>query len=142
MKKSLAQFLRLPAGEKAFAFNALLLGIFLRVCIKLGGFNNTIKLLSLFERQTPTATKLFDAGRYSKSIAFSYGFAPYINCLAISTAHWWLMKKRGIPVQMKFGMKKQNEKLAAHSWLEYNGITFSKDMAMNKKYTAFEAAIL
>nr|WP_179413758.1 lasso peptide biosynthesis B2 protein [Mucilaginibacter sp. E4BP6] len=69
-------------------------------------------------------------------------FCPYTNCLAISTAHWWLMKRRGIYVQLKFGMKKQNEKLAAHSWLEYNGIAFTKDMSINKNYIAFETAIL
>nr|NYE66031.1 hypothetical protein [Mucilaginibacter sp. E4BP6] len=39
-------------------------------------------------------------------------------------------------------MKKQNEKLAAHSWLEYNGIAFTKDMSINKNYIAFETAIL
>jgi len=142
MKKRLTHFGCLPAGEKSFAFGALLLAAFLRVSIKLAGFNNTIKLLSFFEGKITAENGFSDVDYYSRSIAFSYDFAPYINCLAISTAHWWLMKKRGIEVQLKFGMKKQNEKLAAHSWLEYNGVAFSKDMVINKKYTAFETAIL
>ena len=75
MKKRMILPECLPAGEKFFAFSALLLAVFLRVCIKLGGFNNTIRLLSVFERKIQTRSKLFDTSSYGRSVEFSYCFA-------------------------------------------------------------------
>jgi len=143
MRRAMRRFARLPAKDKLFFINALFLAGFLRVYLNLFGFNNTIKLLSLFHTETdPEKNQIDKMERYRKSIALCYYFAPYINCLAICTAHWWLMKRQGIPVYMKFGMRKQDEKLAAHAWLEYNGEPLSPNESIKNMFAAFETSIL
>jgi hypothetical protein len=142
MKGLLRGFVRLPIGDKIFFIKALILSAFLRVYLKLFGFNHTLKLLSCFYKGANCQKHFFDIGGYRTSIELCYMFSPYLNCLAICTAHWWLLKIRGIPVNMKFGMKKQNNKLAAHAWLEYNGEPFGENNYTNKKFTAFETSIL
>jgi hypothetical protein len=142
MSRFLPRFVRLSIRDQLFFVIAILLAAFLRIYIKFRGFNHTVKLLSLFKTVKPSERISCNLERYTKSIELCYLFSPYINCLAICTAHWWLMKRRGISVQMKFGMKKRNEKLVAHSWLEYNGEAFSEDSSKIKKYTAFETSIL
>ena len=142
MSRFLRRFVKLSIRDQSFFVIAILFAAFLRIHIKFRGFNNTVKLLSMFNTAKPPETIFYDLERYTKSIELCYFFSPYINCLAICTAYWWLMKRRGIAVQMKFGMVKRNEKLVAHSWLEYNGEVFSEDSSKIKKYTAFETSIL
>lgn len=142
MKRLLSGFVRLSGRDQLFFLTALFLAAFLRVYIKFRGFNQAVKLLLLFNVGEPSAGNTLNLERYSKSITLSYCFSPYVNCLAICTAHWWLMKRRGTPVQMKFGMVKRNEKLTAHSWLEYNGEAFAEDINRRNRFTAFERSIL
>lgn len=72
----------------------------------------------------------------------AYRLYPFINCLAICTACWLLLKQRGIRSDLKFGMRKEGNKLKAHAWLEHEGETIAQDNRFKEKYIAFSQSIL
>lgn len=72
----------------------------------------------------------------------AYRLYPFINCLAICTACWLMLKQRGIKADLKFGMLKEGNKLKAHAWLEHDGETIAQDKRFKENYIAFPQSIL
>ena len=65
-----------------------------------------------------------------------------VNCLSSSLTFHWLLKRKGISTQLKFGVKKEKELLLAHAWLEHRNIPFSIDPFVHEKYDVFSHPIL
>jgi hypothetical protein len=147
MRIGLLQIYNLTYKDKWSLLKALYLAFFLRIGFKTIGFNATLKILNLFntDHTVRQPVQLNDdvLKGYQQLVLLTYKFPAIIfNCLAICTTYWWLMKKQGITTHLKFGMLKQNGKLQAHAWLEYNGKIFAEHPAIANKYTAFNTAIL
>jgi hypothetical protein len=43
------------------------------------------------------------------------------NCLEQSLVLWWLLRRRGIPADLKIGAKKEANRFEAHAWVEFDG---------------------
>lgn len=130
------------AGDWWFFLALVPLAAAMRLLVALIGFNRTIGGLPAIE--TPeTATSMGDVQmrRYRRSIGWAYRFAPVLNCLSISIAAWWLLRRRGVVTQMKFGMTKSGERLLAHAWLEHFGRPVTNEPRLGR-YTVFDSPIL
>lgn len=59
----------------------------------------------------------------SRAVAVAGNHGVYhANCLKQSLLLWWLLARRGIFTELKFGTHKiPQEKFSAHAWVEYNG---------------------
>jgi Transglutaminase-like superfamily len=66
-----------------------------------------------------------------------YSFSQY-TCLEESLTLWYLLRKQGIPVWLRIGVRKENEKFEAHAWVEHGGTALNQDEAMHQHYAAFE----
>ena len=145
MKIRFKQIRSLSYPNKWLLLQGLFLSCLLRLSFKLINFKKTIAILSRFKRKgaaLQVESTGHDVGLYRHLIILSYSFTPVINCLSISTAYWWLMKKNGIVTDLKFGMRTEQEKLLAHAWLEYEGKSLTADVQVEKKYTVFKGSIL
>lgn len=145
MKEALRQIRGLSNQKKWFLFKCSCLSLLLRVSFKVAGFKKTIALLSKFNTGLPVHPNENNPNnieRYRRLIFLSNSFRPALNCLSISAAYWWLMKRKGIITELKFGMKTGDGKLAAHAWLEYNGKPLTSDMEVGEKYIPFRESIL
>ena len=69
--------------------------------------------------------------------ALRYSFSQY-TCLEESLTLWYLLRKQGIPVCLRIGVRKENEKFEAHAWVEHGGTALNQDEAMHQHYAAFE----
>ena len=43
------------------------------------------------------------------------------NCLKKSLVAWWILRRKGIEIDLHIGVQKEGEVLHAHSWIELNG---------------------
>ena len=68
-------------------------------------------------------------------------FAPLLNCLAVSTAGWWLLRRRGLEVRMRFGTASSVGGVQAHAWLEHAGRPVSNERGLDERYVCFDAPI-
>jgi hypothetical protein len=57
--------------------------------------------------------------RMESAAARNLFFHP--SCLEQSMVLWWLLRSRGIPVELRVGARKQGERFEAHAWVEFEG---------------------
>lgn len=63
------------------------------------------------------------------------------SCLAKSLTLWWLLGRQGITSSLRIGIRKENEKLQAHAWVEREGIALNEPEERHRHYAAFDAAL-
>ncbi|HEY9302564.1 MAG TPA: lasso peptide biosynthesis B2 protein [Phormidium sp.] len=74
-------------------------------------------------------------------IASRYGlYKP--NCLQKSLLLWWLLQRRGIETELRIGVRKQEEILEAHAWVEYQGCVLNDRNDVDQRFAPFAGAIL
>lgn len=44
-----------------------------------------------------------------------------INCLPRSIVLWWMLRRAGLPAELRIGVQKEPGAFAAHAWVEYAG---------------------
>lgn len=63
------------------------------------------------------------------------------SCLAKSLTLWWLLARQGISSRLRIGIRKEEEKLEAHAWVERNGTALNEPDEHHHHYAAFDAAL-
>jgi len=61
------------------------------------------------------------------------------SCLAKSLTLWWLLMRQGIAANLRVGIRKENEKMAAHAWVERDGTALNEPEEHHRHYAAFDA---
>jgi hypothetical protein len=69
--------------------------------------------------------------------AMRYSLAEF-TCLEESLTLWYLLRKQGITVCLRIGVRKENEKFEAHAWVEDAGEALNQPDEMHRHYAAFE----
>ena len=62
----------------------------------------------------------------------------YSSCLAKSLTLWWLLERQGIASHLRVGIRKENEKLQAHAWIERDGAVLNEPEEHHRHYAAFD----
>lgn len=108
------------------------------------GFNRVVKFLQRFATTKNFSIDHIEEVEKHKRLLFLFyeQFPSSGKCLARALTFWVLLKRKGINTDLRFGMKKENEKLAAHAWVEYKGIPLTLDADVRQHYTAFQEPIL
>lgn len=79
-----------------------------------------------------TCRMLLAAARYS----------PFPStCLERSLALWWLLRRQGVAVELRIGVRKEQKQMAAHAWVERNGVAVGEPEAPHLHYAAFKEEI-
>jgi hypothetical protein len=64
----------------------------------------------------------------------------HTNCLEQSTALWFVLRRRGIAAKIRFGARKQAERLEAHAWVECLNVALDEDQGEHVHFRPFEGA--
>lgn len=57
-----------------------------------------------------------------------------VSCLPESLTVWWLLGRRGIPSHMRIGVRKVDQRLDGHAWVEVEGQVVSGDPNLAGEY--------
>jgi Transglutaminase-like superfamily len=60
------------------------------------------------------------------------------TCLEESLALWWLLGRRGIPVELHIGVRKTGEKFEAHAWVEHDCRALNEAEAPHRHYAVID----
>lgn len=63
------------------------------------------------------------------------------NCLVQSLSLWWLLCRRGIPSELRIGVRKVDEGVTAHAWVEFAGVVLNDAQDVHQHYAPFDRAI-
>lgn len=108
-------------------------------------FRRTVNLLKALSNKEPYSgiDELKIVGRHSNYFFLYHKQLPLLGkCLARSLSLWFLLRRKGIETDLKFGTKKDGTELLAHAWIEYKGKPLITDAESTAGYDMFSESIL
>jgi len=77
--------------------------------------------------------------RIAAAVARNFFFAT--NCLEQSLVLWWLLRRRGIPAELRIGARKEFERFEAHAWVEADSTVLNDTSAEHQHFVPFDGPI-
>jgi hypothetical protein len=63
------------------------------------------------------------------------------TCLHRSLTLWWLLRRQGLPGDLRIGVRTVDRRLEAHAWVEYRGEILNDRQDVGVEFTPFDRAI-
>jgi hypothetical protein len=146
MWERLRRFSSLERSAQSVFLRAIVLLPMVSLSLRWRGFRATRTAL---ERFPPKANLEQEAARASGraaqtahmvNLADRHGLV-HPSCLAKSLTLWWLLRREGIPADLRIGIRKENEKFEAHAWVEHDGAALNEPEEHHRHFTAFDEAL-
>jgi hypothetical protein len=64
------------------------------------------------------------------------------NCLEQAMTLCYLLRRRGIPADLRFGARKQSSRLEAHAWVEHQGVPLNEDHGEHRHFLPFDHPLM
>jgi hypothetical protein len=125
MQPRLRRALDLSWNDWAIVLQAWVWLLAVDLGLRVLSFGRLKRLLGVGGRTRPPADgdqaagTIRELGRLVR-IAGRYHLVP-ARCLQMSLVLQWLLARRGIVTEMRIGVRKAEDGLSAHAWLEHNG---------------------
>jgi hypothetical protein len=132
------KLLKLSRPERNIFVEALLTLAVIGLMLRLFGFGLSAKFLDWIVGLGAGAGPLLTMGRINR-IAHLVNVAAYnlprrANCLDRSVVLWWMLSRRGLITEVRFGARREANGLAAHAWVEFNGIVLNDSEDIAQEY--------
>jgi hypothetical protein len=97
--------------------------------LRLVGFDRLVRRLGRVGRvRQPVMLDGERAARLVEAVSRLYPFNP--TCLKKSLVLFWMFRRRGLPADLRIGVRKVSGELEAHAWIEQEGrVLFDEDTA-------------
>ncbi len=130
----------LTGRDRRLLFRAWWLLHITRIGFRLAGFQRMHDLLA--RRPAPRSATIEEARHIASlvSLAAKYSIGRP-NCLARSTAALALLRKHGIPADVRFGVKKEEGAILFHAWVEVDGSVVNDDDDVATLYAPFAGPV-
>ena len=143
MWERLRRFRALERPAQGLFLRAIVLLPIVAVSLRWRGFRATQAMLKRFlsnrsaGQDSAEITKRAALTAHMVSVADRSGLV-HPSCLAKSLTLWWLLMRQGIAADLRIGIRKENEKMAAHAWVERNGAALNEPEEHHRHYAAFD----
>jgi hypothetical protein len=116
-----ARLLRLSRGDLAVLFEAVMLAIPIEVALRLVRLDVLVARLG-GERGSGEETGTLDARRAARLVEGAASFYPLrATCLKKSLVLYRILRRRGVPAELRLGVRKAEGDFTAHAWVESRG---------------------
>jgi len=145
MWERLRRFRALERPAQSLFLRALLLLPLVSLSLRWRGFRGTQATLERFLSNGRAGQDSAEVSKRAALTAHMVAVADrrglvHPSCLAKSLTLWWLLGRQGIAADLRIGIRKENEKFAAHAWVERNGAALNELEEHHRHYAAFDAA--
>ena len=83
------------------------------------------------------------ARRSARLVQGAAGINPLpSSCLSRSVTLWWLLRRRGVPAEIRLGVQTGEDGLAAHAWVEVDGRPVNDATAPGERFAAFTGELM
>ncbi len=144
-----SRYWRLSALERSFLWRALVLLPLTTMALRMLGFRRWHAVLARLAPLGPSP-EVKPAPSYAKRAqlttrmvqAASRESLCRTNCLEQSVVLWWLLRRQGISSDLRIGVRKSGDGMAAHAWVEFAGAVLNDAQDVHQHYAAFDRAIV
>jgi hypothetical protein len=146
MWERLRRFSELERSAQNLFLRAIVLLPIVSLSLRWRGFRATRAALERFSpkvilgQEGPTASGRVAQTAHMVNLADRHGLV-HPSCLAKSLTLWWLLRREGIPANLRIGIRKENEKFEAHAWVERDGAALNEPEEHHRHFTAFDEAL-
>lgn len=143
----MSNFIKLKALsllEWQVLLGALIMLPVVALSLKIIGYNRTITLLNRTIAVAPVpvhapADQIKRARLLARMVSIAANHGPYhANCLKQSLVLYWILARRRIPAEIRFGVQKDvTQDLHAHAWVEHAGINLSDNEVIQQQIAPF-----
>jgi hypothetical protein len=140
MSRRLQLFFAWPRADRWILAQSLILLPLLALALALLGYKRTQRLLLRFAPPTVEPPTLTEAQmrRIGQLVNLAANRGLYrATCLKRSLALWWILRQRGIDSDLRFGVRRGDNKIDAHAWVEYQGLVLNDRATVNTDYAPF-----
>jgi hypothetical protein len=139
------RFAHLGASDRAIALRAASLLLLTSVSLRIVGFR---RWKSFLDRRLPAINpsvapqqELLAQARHLAALHSSAARHLFFstNCLQQALSLYVLLRRSGIPAELRFGARKDAASLEAHAWLVCLGFPLNEDQGQHRHFLAFEA---
>jgi len=89
------------------------------------------------------AAALQRAQLVSRLVGIAAGHVPVrVSCLHRSLVLWWLLRREGIPCELRLGARTDTGEFEAHAWVLCGGVALDQQPADLARYRPFGEAVL
>jgi len=134
----------LPADERRLLLGLAVLLPAIGGALRCLGVKRTYRLLggraaSAAVASTVPSAAQASAKRLAQLVDIASRRGPYnATCLRQSLALWWLLRRRGLPADLRIGVAKEAEKVRAHAWVELAGRVINDRATVADDYAVYE----
>lgn len=138
MWNTFRKFLRLPPDSKRFVIRIPLILAMTYAGLELFGLK---RLLARIQRLVPNAPQLPQPGlqeiqTYTQLFsAVAQRWPLPLKCLGRSVALCWLLRQQGIDATVHIGVRKENDGLDAHAWVQIGDFVINDMENVAERYT-------
>jgi len=143
VQKKLDQWRALTGDERWLLAGLVVLLPVIGVALRLLGFRRTYRLLGGSGGSAAGHAEVGEdrqsmAMRLARLVHIASHHGPYTaTCLRRSLALWWLLRRRGLPAQVRVGVGKDEDGVRAHAWVELMGRAINDRPAIAEEYAVF-----
>lgn len=148
MHAAWVRFCNLSGRERREFFLGLLFLPLVVVWLRLSPFRSVQQTLEKWYGDTALTNQHDDTGTLAESQSASRMLDAASrrgivrgNCLSRSIALCWLLRRRGIPAQLKIGARKIGNQLEAHAWIEVAGHAINDSDDVQTRYAPFAGPV-
>lgn len=140
LRRRLAKFMALSFQDRILFFKLWILLFCVALLLRVLDFQRTRRLL---DRLSPSGTRQAKATEEGMAYALDLGRLTKIagryvpangTCLRQSLLVWWLLRRRGLPADLRIGVSK-GEVFAAHAWVELDGLPVNDEADVGERLT-------
>jgi len=119
--KTLMRLSRLSRHDFAVAAEAMLAAIPIEIALRRERLDTLVARLAKSNRSAPFEGGL-DIDRAARVVEALAPLYPLnATCLKKSLVLFWILRRRGIPAELRLGVRKIHDDFTAHAWLEFRG---------------------
>ena len=139
---ALRRFWQLPGSERSIVLQSAFWLTATWLALRLIGFRRWSGILdrrSIAGNATENVSRIAEAKNITRllSAASSHLFVR-TNCLEQATALCYVLRRRGVSAELRFGARKDTAGLEAHAWVEHLGIPLNEDRGEHLHFLPFE----
>lgn len=140
MRRKLARWRALSAGQRAVAISALALVPATQASLRFRGFSRTAATLGRRSSRVPVPSDLELAREYAEAVNLVAGQAVVgARCLGRSLVLWFILRRRGIDAELLIGADApQHGELRAHAWVEVAGVPVNDAPDVRQRFGSFD----
>jgi hypothetical protein len=144
-----ARLRRLSWPERWWLLQALLLLPLTSLALRWWGFRRWQVILAgllpgrpalAIDDRAQTLAQACGTARLVEALARRLPFRA--SCLHQSWVLWWLLRRQGIPAELRIGVRKPASQLEAHAWVEYQDRVLNDADDVRQRYAPFDGPIV